>query len=367
MSGPNASGTDPRELDAARAEARLARMQRDEAQATIAAVREELTVALKEHRAHESRLAEEIREAQRQLMEARDRIHHMERSLFWRLRMIVYAGAGLSKPTWNKLEALSRRTTGARTLIASGLGATETAPFATFCTDPQEGPGNIGIPAKGVVLKLVSTGGKLEARFKGPNITPGYWRNEELTRAAFDEEGFYRMGDALRPADPADPAKGFFFDGRTAENFKLLSGTWVAVGALRAALIDAMGGLIRDAVIAGEERNELAALLIPFRPALERLVPGGADLDDAALRARSEVREALRTRLADFAAAATGSSVRITRAMVLTEPLSLEQGEVTDKGSINQRAVRANKAALIDALYDGVAGTLLSTSQKDDG
>lgn len=286
------------------------------------------------------------------LIRAMEEDPDLARTFFSRLRLLLYAGAGMAKHTWEGLQALSVKTVGARTLLTTGLGATETAPFAMMCTEEQEAPGNIGVPAKGVTLKLVPTGDKLELRIKGPNVTPGYWRNPDLTAKAFDEEGFYELGDAVRFAVPGDASKGFFFDGRIAENFKLNTGTWVAVGALRAKLVDALGGLARDAVITGEGHDELGALLVPSRAAAEVLIPAdGAALDDASLWARPEVRAALQERLAAHAAKAAGSSTRITRALVMIEPLDLNAGEVTDKGSVNQRAVLNRRGALVEYLY----------------
>jgi len=196
---------------------------------------------------------------------------------------------------------------------------------------------------------------KFELRLKGPNITPGYWRNEKLTAAAFDEEGFYRIGDAVKFAVPGDPGKGFYFDGRTAENFKLQTGTWVAVGMLRAQFVNQFGGLIRDAVITGENRAELGALAVPFMPALREIIAGETGLSDEAVIAHPKVRTAIASRLAGHQRQASGSATRIMRVMLMTEPLRFEKGEVTDKGSINQRAVLAQRKDLVEALYaDGV-------------
>ena len=241
--------------------------------------------------------------------------------------------------------------------------ATETAPFSLFNTDPAAAPGNIGVPAREILLKLVPVEGKWEARIKGPNVTPGYWRNPGLTAEAFDDEGFYCFGDALRFADPDDPGKGFFFDGRVAENFKMSTGTWVAVGALRAKLTDALGGLARDAVIVGEQADELGALLVPFRPAIEKLVPGGEDMADDDLYRHPVLREALAARLGAYNARATGASLRVPRVMVMTDPLSIELGEVTDKGSVNQRAVRTHRRDLVDSLYGGDKRVILGSKE----
>jgi feruloyl-CoA synthase len=274
------------------------------------------------------------------------------RTFFSEMKLMYYAGAAMAQHTWDDLKAAAINATGEEILLGTGLGATETAPFALYQTEPQDSPGNIGIPAKDLVLKLVPNEGKMEARVKGPNVTPGYWRNEKLSAEAFDEEGFYKLGDALRFADPDDPAKGFFFDGRVAENFKLQTGTWVSVGAVRAKLTDALGGLARDVVLTGDGQEKLGALLVPFRPAIEEIVPGGKEMDDATLFTHPTLREAIAERLAAYNAKATGSSMRVPIAMVLIEPLDLDKGEVTDKGSVNQRAVLRERAGLVDHLYE---------------
>ncbi|MGB7285436.1 MAG: AMP-binding protein, partial [Salaquimonas sp.] len=183
-------------------------------------------------------------------------------NFFKKLGMMFYAGAGMAQNTWDRLRDIGRKTTGHEVLLATGLGSTETAPFALACTDVQEKSGNVGVPSRGLSMKLVHSGDKLELRLKGPTITPGYHEDAEKTAEAFDEEGYYCMGDALRPADPNDFSKGFYFDGRMAENFKLNTGTWVSVGALRAFLVDAMDGLIRDVVIVGEDKAQVGALFI---------------------------------------------------------------------------------------------------------
>lgn len=285
------------------------------------------------------------------LLHAMDDDEALTRNFFADLKLMYYAGAAMAQHTWDDLKAAAIKATGQEILLATGLGATETAPFALFQTTPQDSPGNVGIPAKGITLKLVRNDEKWEARIKGPNVTPGYWRDPELTAEAFDDEGFYQLGDALRFADPDDPSKGFFFDGRVAENFKMSTGTWVAVGALRAKLTDALGGLARDAVIVGEGEDELGALLLPFRPACERLVEGGADMDDAALYGHPDLRAEIAKRLAAYNATATGSSLRVPRAIIMLAPLDLDRGEVTDKGSVNQRAVRNHRPHLIEMLY----------------
>jgi feruloyl-CoA synthase len=281
----------------------------------------------------------------------------LRETFFGRLRMIMYAGAGMAQHTWDRLLELSGRTTGSEVLLASGLGATETGPFQLMCMEPQRMAGNIGIPAREVVLKLVPHGDRLEARLKSPSITPGYWRNPELTAQAFDEEGFYRLGDALRFAVEGEPARGLIFDGRIAENFKLMTGTWVPVGALRARLVDAFSGLVSDVAITGEGREYLAAIAFPNWPALCAVagLPAGGDIDEFA--ASPAVVAALQEKLRAHIAAATGSAQRVMRIVLATTPPSLDRGELTDKGSINQRAVLRNRPELVEKLYangDGV-------------
>jgi feruloyl-CoA synthase len=242
-------------------------------------------------------------------------------------------------------------TSGERIVFLSSLGSTETAPAAMARTWESNQPGNIGVPMRGVEVKLVPNGGKLEARYKGPNITPGYWRRPDLTKDAFDGEGFYKMGDALRFEDENDPGKGLVFDGRLAEDFKLASGTWVSAGALRAQLIDHCAPLVRDAVIAGLDREEIAALVFPDIEACRKLAGLAADVPPAAVLNDPKLRDDFKTRLNALARQSTGSSTRICRLILMAEPPSLDAGEATDKGSINQRAVLGRRAALVEELY----------------
>jgi feruloyl-CoA synthase len=271
---------------------------------------------------------------------------------FSRLKVLFYAGASLAQHVRDELEQLAIDTTGERIIFLASLGSTETAPLALACTWDCERTGNIGLPAPGVELKLVPREGKLEARLRGPNITPGYWRAPELTKAAFDEEGFYAIGDALRFDDPADPAKGLLFDGRLAEDFKLATGTWVSVGPLRAAFIAHFAPLVRDVVLAGADRDEVAALVFPDFEACKELAPGLApDAAAQALLTDPRVTAAFKRLLDSFLRLGTGTSSRVTRITLLAEPPSLDIGEMTDKGSINQRAVLKARAALVEELY----------------
>jgi feruloyl-CoA synthase len=282
----------------------------------------------------------------------------LRKTFFKDLKLLMYAGAGMAQHTWDALIELSEMTIGEQVPLGTGIGSTETAPFAIFCTEPQEKPGNIGVPGQGVTMKLVPIDDKYELRLKGPNVTPGYWRNEKLTKEAFDEEGFYRIGDAVKFAVPGDPRQGFYFDGRTAENFKLQTGTWVAVGVLRAQLVNQFGGLIRDAVITGENRAELGALVVPFMPALRELIGGDAALSDEAVVAHPKVRAAIIERLKEHQRQSSGSATRVMRMMLMTQPLRFEKGEVTDKGSINQRAVLAHRGDLVEELYADAPGVI---------
>ncbi|GGB14437.1 feruloyl-CoA synthase [Allosediminivita pacifica] len=283
------------------------------------------------------------------LLDAFETDHALRETFFKRLQMLFYAGAGMSQPVWDRITRVANDMVPGGVLLTTGFGATETGPFSLICTERQEHAGNLGVPAHGVVLKLVPQGDKLEGRVKSPSVTPGYWGNAELTAEAFDEEGFYSFGDAFRFAVPGDPSKGFVFDGRLAENFKLASGTWVAVGPLRAQLTNQLGGLASDVVIAGEGHIELGALVVPNWDALRDLT--GTSLRGEALLNHPKVRHEAAQRLAAHAAAATGSSSRVTRMMFLSVPLDFDKGEVTDKGSINQRAVLRHRSDLVDALW----------------
>jgi feruloyl-CoA synthase len=276
----------------------------------------------------------------------------LRHKFFSDLKVMFYAGAVLPQHVRNSYELLAAQTTGERVIFMSSLGSTETAPAALACSWESDHAANIGLPLPGVELKLIPSEGKLEARLKGANITPGYWRAPEPTAGAFDEEGFYKLGDALKFADPADPAKGLIFDGRIAEDFKLATGTWVSVGPLRAAFVAQCAPLVRDVVLAGADRDEVAALVIPDVDACRKLAPDLAGNAPAArVLADARVRAEFARRLEALAQPSRGTSARIRRAVLLAEPPSLDVGEVTDKGSINQRAVLAHRAALVEELY----------------
>ena len=270
---------------------------------------------------------------------------------FSRLHAMFFSGAALSPFVWNSLDELSVKETGFRVPMLTGLGATESGPFFMSVNPRTSRSGHVGLPVLGNEAKLVPNNGKLEVRARGPNVTPGYWRQVELTKAAFDEEGFYKFGDALKPADAGNFDAGFDFDGRISEDFKLASGTWVSVGPLRARFIAGTAPLVRDAVIAGINRDEISALVVLDLDGC-RLINPTLPLDDIATTAADQlIRDAFRERFARFLATATGSSTRITRAILLDQPLSIDRGEITDKGSINQRAVLEHRKELIEELY----------------
>jgi feruloyl-CoA synthase len=270
---------------------------------------------------------------------------------FSRLHAMFFSGAALSPYVWNSLDELAVRETGFRVPMLTGLGATETSPFFMSVTPLTSRSGHVGLPVSGNDAKLIPNNGKLEVRAKGPNVTPGYWRQPELTAKAFDEEGFYIFGDAIKPVDPDDFHAGFDFDGRISEDFKLGSGTWVSVGPLRARFVAACAPLLRDVVIAGINRDELSALVVLDLDGCRVINPVLPSGDLKAAASDPVIRQAFAERLNKFAGDATGSSTRITRAVLLDTPLSIDRGEVTDKGSINQRAVLEHRAALIEALY----------------
>src|SRR5947209_2172707 len=277
----------------------------------------------------------------------------LRENFFSRLKVLWFAGAGLAQHVFDEWKEMAYRTCGEDILFLTGLGSTETAPYAFGRMWDTPNAANIGLPPPGLDVKLVPLAdGKYEARLKGPSITPGYWREPQLTAEAFDEEGFYKLGDTLRFDDPARPEKGLLFEGRLAEDFKLATGTWVHVGPLRVAFMARCAPYVKDVVIAGADRDCLTALIFPDLDVCRRFAPDlPADASAAEIIAHESVRSEFRDLLNGFARLATGSSSRIMRAMLMDTPPSLDIGEATDKGSINQRMVLKNRAALVDELY----------------
>ncbi len=278
----------------------------------------------------------------------------LRRNLLSRVRMFFYSGAALAQPIWDRLHAAQEREIGERIVMGTGLGMTESGPFAIFVPNPHVRAGDLGLPTVGMTLKLVPMGDKTEVRYKGPNITPGYWGAPQETAEAFDEEGFFCTGDAVQWINPERPELGLKFDGRIAEDFKLATGTFVSVGPLRAKIIAAGAPYVQDAVITGLNLNEVGAMLFPT-PALRTLAGLDAQASMADAVAHPAVQAHFQTVINQLAAQATGSANRVARAIILTEPPSIDKGEVTDKGSINQRAVLKQRDALVQALHAGQA------------
>jgi feruloyl-CoA synthase len=271
---------------------------------------------------------------------------------FSRLQMNFFAGAGLAQHVWDEMDAVAIEALGERVPMMTGLGATESGPFALVCAPEHCRSGRVGLPVPGVELKLAPVEGKLEVRLRGPAITPGYWRDPDANAKSYDEEGYYCLGDAVQWIDEADPAKGLRFDGRIAEDFKLSSGTWVSVGPLRAKIIAHFAPYFRDVAIAGINRDELAVLAFVDLDACRGLCPDLASSSDPeAILADGRVRAEVCRLLTSLAKSSTGSSTRIARALLMETPPSLDKGEITDKGSINQRAVLANRVDRVEELY----------------
>ena len=271
---------------------------------------------------------------------------------FSNLKFIFYAAAALPLHLWVSLQRLIDSIPGCETMLVSAWGSTETSPLATDCHFQADTSGNIGNPVPGTTLKLVPNQGKLEVRIKGPNVTPGYWKNPKETSNAFDEEAFYKIGDAVRFVNPDHPEEGLMFDGRIAEDFKLLTGTWVHVGSVRLAGIDALKPIAQDIVVAGHDQDNIGFLVFPNIAACRALCPELADDAPVAdVLNHPKVQAHLQQGLADMKAKGGGSSTYADRALLMEEPPSAEDGEITDKGYINQRFVLERRAELVEKLF----------------
>jgi len=270
---------------------------------------------------------------------------------FRNLKLLFFAAAALPRDLWERLERLSVAVAGREVPMTSAWGTTETAPLATTAHFPMENIANIGIPVPGVSLKMVPHGDKMELRVRGPNITPGYHRQPGLTAMMFDEDGYYVTGDAGRLFDPRDPAGGIVFDGRIAEDFKLLTGTWVSAGTIRVDVIAALSPFIRDAVVTGSNRADIGLLAWLNEPGAEQLLAGHSPQASGPLISHPQVRARLVEDLTVYNKRNPGSSRRIGRVMLLSEPPEIDAGEITDKGYINQRAVQERRTNLVDRLY----------------
>ena len=276
----------------------------------------------------------------------------LRKTLLSRVQMFFYAGAALAQPIWDSLYESQEREIGERIVMGTGLGMTESGPFGIFVTNPFVQAGDLGVPTPGLELKLVDMQGKTEVRYRGPNITPGYWRNPEETAGAFDEEGFFKTGDAVKWIDETDVHLGLKFDGRIAEDFKLATGTFVSVGPLRAKIIAAGAPYVQDAVLTGLNMKEVGAMIFPT-PAVRALSGLPADAPLADVLASAPVQAQFQAVVNALAQSATGSANRIARLCLLSEPPTIDKGEITDKGSINQRAVLTHRADTVAALHGG--------------
>jgi feruloyl-CoA synthase len=283
----------------------------------------------------------------------------LRESLFRKVKAFMFAGAGLAQSVWDRLDRHAEESIGCRVRVITGLGMTETAPSCTFAVGTDTQAGCIGLPAPGVEVKLVQVDDKTEVRFRGPNVMPGYWRNPAATAEAFDRDGFYQSGDAVRFVDPLHPGRGLLFDGRLAEDFKLSTGTFVSVGPLRAKVVAMGAPLVQDGVIAGLNRDDIGLLIVPRLEDCRACAGLPAQASPGDVLAHAAVRSAFQELVNRLWRTGTGSASRIARAIVLVEQPSVDAGEVTDKGSLNQRAVLRHRAALVDAMYDGTAPGLI--------
>ena len=274
----------------------------------------------------------------------------LRKTLLSRVNMFFYAGAALAQPIWDSLYASQEREIGERIVMGTGLGMTESGPFGIFVTNPFVHAGDLGVPTPGLELKLVDMQGKTEIRYRGPNITPGYWRNAEETTGAFDDEGYFKTGDAVKWIDETDVHLGLKFDGRIAEDFKLATGTFVSVGPLRGKIIAAGAPYIQDVVITGLNLKEVGAMVFPT-PAVRTLSGLPIDAPLAEVLAAAPVLAKFQDIVNALARSATGSANRIARMCLLSEPPTIDKGEITDKGSINQRSVLTHRADTVAALH----------------
>ena len=289
----------------------------------------------------------------------------LRKNLLSRVQMFFYAGAALAQPIWDSLHESQEREVGERIVMGTGLGMTESGPFAIFVTSPFVKAGDLGVPTPGMELKLVPNSDKIEVRYKGPNIAPGYWRAPQETQEAFDEEGFFCTGDAVKWIDENDVHQGLKFDGRIAEDFKLATGTFVSVGPLRGKIIAAGAPYVQDAVITGLNMHEVGAMVFPTA-AVRGLSGLGTEASMAEVLSSAPVVAHFQHVIHSLAKTATGSASRVARMVLLSEPPSIDKGEVTDKGSINQRAVLKHRNSLVQALHAGTAPNIFSPQTHPD-
>ncbi|WLH66654.1 feruloyl-CoA synthase [Pseudomonas sp. FP2309] len=299
-----------------------------------------------------------------ELVNALEQDGELRERFFARMKLFFFAAAGLSQSVWDRLDRVAERHCGERIRMMAGLGMTEAAPSCTFTTGPLSMAGYIGLPAPGCEVRLVPLDGKLEGRFRGPHIMPGYWRAPEQTAEVFDEQGYYCSGDAIKLADPQQPQWGLMFDGRIAEDFKLSSGVFVSVGPLRNRAVLEGSPYVQDLVIAAPDRECLGALVFPRAYECRRLAGLSVEASDAEVLDSAPVRQWFSDWLQRLNREATGNASRLEWIAILDEPASIDRGEITDKGSINQRAVLQWRAAKVEALYRGEDPTILRAGPK---
>lgn len=275
----------------------------------------------------------------------------LRENFFKNLNILFYAGASLAQPVWNRLEELAVETIGVKIPIITGLGCTESGPSAMFANWGGAFSGLLGVPVAGMDVKLVPNGDKLEARYKAPNVTKGYWRNDEDTKKAFDEDGYYKTGDAVKFLDENNPDKGLVFDGRIAEDFKLSTGTWVNVGVLKAKVISKGSPIIQDVVLAGLDKEYIGAILFLNADACRELANLGSEISNEEAYLNVAVETFLNDWLAEFNITSNGSSTKIKKYVIAIEAPSIDLGEITDKGSLNQRAVLKHRTHLVNEMY----------------
>jgi feruloyl-CoA synthase len=295
------------------------------------------------------------------LATALEKDESLAKRFFKNINVLSYGGATLPNDLYERMETLAVKHTGYRIPFVTGWGSTETAPTATSVHWASERVGLVGLPCPGVQLKMVPTGeeGRYELRLKSVSVTPGYFRQPDLTAGMFDEEGFYKIGDAGRFVDAEDPSRGLIFDGRVVEDFKLTSGTFVLVGTLRTTAIAAATPVLQDAVICGQDREYTGLLGFPNIAACRQLAGDTeANLTTAELLAHPAVVATVRDGLARMNAGSKGSSMRVRRALLMAEPPSIDGQEITDKGYINQRATLERRKALVEKLYAGGEGVI---------
>ena len=299
-----------------------------------------------------------------ELVSALEQDAELRERFFARMKLFFFAAAGLSQSVWDRLDRVAELHCGERIRMMAGLGMTEAAPSCTFTTGPLSMAGYIGLPAPGCEVRLVPVDGKFEGRFRGPHIMPGYWRAPEQTAEVFDPQGFYCSGDAIKLADPNRPQLGLMFDGRIAEDFKLSSGVFVSVGPLRNRAVLEGSPYVQDLVIAAPDRECLGALVFPRLYECRRLAGLNAEASDAEVLASAPVRHWFADWLQRLNREATGNASRLEWIALLDEPASIDRGEITDKGSINQRAVLQWRAAKVEALYRGEDATILRAGSQ---